>query len=120
METVWSDEVDAIFSVGIFLGNVGVRNWAIPHSNALAVLDRLADIGVGVLGGDVYLKREGTIELSYDNWYCNPEITESDKDFVNRSISYARTYVANYRAAPPNDIFFAFVPNVKQKPQGQV
>lgn len=112
METVWSEEVDAILSVGIFLGRVGVRNWAIPHSNALAVLDRLAEIGVGVLGGDVYLEQEGAIELSYDNWYCTPEIGESDEDFVNRSISCARTYLANYRAEPPKVVFFAIVPNV--------
>jgi len=111
MEKIWSSDVDAILGVGRSLEHIGVRNWALELDPALTALDQLSAIGVAVLGGDVYDVTEGSAEPSYDNWYCNREVGESQPEFVARSIAKAKSYINSYRASP-GSVIFAIVPSV--------
>ncbi len=107
METFWSFEIDPILSVGRSLADVGVRNWALSRVEALAALTKLTEIGVAVLGGDVYSVSGGGVESNYDNWYCNRDELESDSAFVERSIAVARNYILDY---PDETVLFVIVP----------
>lgn len=111
MEKFWSSEVDPILSVGRSLEDVGVRNWALSREDALVALTQLAEIGIAVLGGDVYSINGGFVESNYDNWYCNRDAHESDSAYVERSIAAARNYIVNYKA-PDGAVFFAVVPKI--------
>ncbi|MDD5276208.1 MAG: Imm40 family immunity protein [Methylovulum sp.] len=111
MKIFWSSEIDPILSVGRSLEDVGVRNWALRREDALVALTKLAEIGVAVLGGDVYSVSGGGVESNYDNWYCNRGKPESDSAFVERSIAAAMNYIANYRAEE-EAVLFAIVPKV--------
>lgn len=112
MENVWSREVDSILCVGSSLENSGVRNWAIGRQAALMALDRLAEIGVAVLGGDVYVSTDQGLESNYDNWYCNKNSGESESDFVTRSVKESINFIANYKMKNP-EVFFSIVPSIK-------
>ena len=114
MENIWSDEIDAILSVGRTLDSVGVRNWALDRDAALAALERLSAMKVAVLGGDVYAVSGVNVESNYDNWYCNRDSGEVDADFAERSIAKARSYIANYRVKS-GAVLFAIVPSVEMK-----
>ena len=110
MEMIWSSEVDSVLAVGRSLEDVGIRNWALNRGDALAALSKLAEIGIAVLGGDVYSVNGRIVESNYDNWYCNRNEFESDLDFVERSIAAAKNYIANYQA-PEGAVLFALVPS---------
>lgn len=110
METIWSKKIDAILSIGRPLKDTGVRNWALNKECALAALDQLAVAGIAVLGGDVYLEHDQTVQSNYDNWYCQRENGESYTAFVARSIMYSRAYVSNYNF-PSAPVLFAIVPD---------
>lgn len=107
MSSIWSDSIDPIFAVGHGLESVGVRNWALTRGDALLALQRLRDLGVAVLGGDVYILSDAGVESNCDNWYCDPRAEESAADFLNRSIDRARCYVSDYRS---ETALFAIVP----------
>ena len=109
MKTEWPDEVKEILSVGVPLTEIGVENWALMKVQALQALDKLEEIKVAILGGDVLSVKNNRIQYNYDNWYCNIEEHESDEDFIIRSLDVARKYICNYQCQG-EEIVFAFVP----------
>jgi len=112
MDTIWSAKVDPILNVGYPLSDVGIRNWGLTRTQALAALDHLAAEKIAVLGGDVY-EADGTmIQPAYDNWYCDRLPDETTDAFTERSISQARAYITKYTATTQRDILFSLVPDV--------
>lgn len=112
MTIVWSNQVDEILKIGCSLDQIGIRNWALTKEAALNALDKLLEIQVPILGGDVFEKINGVMRPKYDNWYCDPILDESKDDFVVRSIGIAKRYIENYQVNYPDIIFFALVPGV--------
>ena len=90
---------------GVSLESVGVNNYALNKTNALRLLDLLAEQKVAVLGGDVYVLKNNQLSLTYDNWYSDKGSSESDDAFCSRSISETEKYIKSYTNA---DAFFAF------------
>ena len=88
-------------------------NWALERNVALAALEKLAAMGVAVLGGDVYKISGSDIKSTYDSWSCNRDDGEFEGDFVERSIAKAKSYVSSYQAGA-EDVFFAIVPLIKE------
>lgn len=111
MQNIWSREIDFILNNGVLLKNNGVHNWALSREAALIALEQLSAMSVAVLGGDVYLMTAEGLKVSYDNWYCNRETAESEKNYVMRSIATAVRYIKNYQE-PSNNAFFAIIPEV--------
>ena len=113
MGKFWSCEVDSILGVGRSLEDIGVRNWALNQEDSLTALIKLTEIGIAVLGGDVYSVNGEFVESNYDNWYCNRDEHESDLAFVERSIIVARSYITNYKTQKES-VLFAIVPDVRR------
>jgi len=90
---------------GVSLESLGVNNYALNKTNALRLLDLLAEQKVAVLGGDVYVSKNNQLSLTYDNWYSDKDSSESDEAFCSRSILESEKYIKNYANA---DAFFAF------------
>lgn len=109
MRHIWSEQVDAILAAGRSLDGAEVRNWALAREDALLALEQLREIGVVVLGGDVYVVSGDAVVPSYDNWHCDQGDGESAADFLNRSIDSARNYISSYGSA---DAMFAMVPSI--------
>ena len=93
MEVVLSSKIDEVLKVGYSLNEIGVDNWALNKSEALEALDKLSELGVPVLGGDVYEDIKGAIKPNYDSWYCDKLSEESVNEFVNRSIKETINYI---------------------------
>lgn len=111
MGYLWSSEIDLILRVGRILTDIGVNNWGLRREVALMALDSLLSKNVAVLGGDVYIAAAGSVKPTYDNWYCNRISSESDEEFVQRSIAKAKEYVLGY-PAKQEAVLFSIVPNV--------
>ena len=92
------------------LEEIGIDNCAFPYEQAIMLVDMLRQSCVPILGGDVYLRLESSIEISYDNWYCDKKEDERDSVFVNRSCDVAETFIKEYkRKNAIKEPLFAFV-----------
>lgn len=111
MVTIWSDEVKTILSVGHPLEAVGVHNWALDRQQALQALDQLLTLDMPVSGGDVYRFGQGRMQLTYDNWYCDPGPNEARTAYAVRSIEKARDYISAYPLSDDAPTFFVLVPH---------
>jgi len=109
VQYVWSEQVDSILGAGESLEMLGVRNWALDQAGALEAVGRLSCQQIAVTGGDVYRPKNGRLEPTYDNWYCNRSDGERMCEYVERSIVIARNYISDY---PNSDggTFFSLVP----------
>ncbi|MBK3475711.1 hypothetical protein JJD66_06420 [Pseudomonas sp. MF6751] len=109
MNFIWSERIDAILNCGLLLESMGVQNWALRRDDALRVINELEALDVPILGGDVYQLGDGTVEHTYDNWYCDQEPDEPGSVFLRRSLVRARNYICSY---PNSDSLFAIVPGI--------
>ncbi len=109
MEYIWTAEVDRILSRGISLESEGIRNWAMTEPLAISAINEIAELGIPILGGDIYVSNIGRLQLTYDNWYCNKRDSENFNEYVARSQQTAISYIRKY--AKPT-ILFAIVPGV--------
>lgn len=92
------------------LEEFGINNVAFPREQALLLVDVFKKYGLSVLGGDVYMKTGSAIDITYDNWYCDKRVNESDGDFLKRSCDVAETYIKEYkRKNIIKEPLFAFV-----------
>ena len=112
MKIVWSEEVDAVLSVGYFMGPSGIRNWALSKNQAIAAIEKLEHMGVAILGGDVLVLTEPRYDYSYDNWNCEQQLGESKTEFVRRSAEIARNYIENYKLYNVK-CFFELAPDIR-------
>ena len=112
MSIIWSKKIDEILSVGCSLENEGINNWVLCKDDALLSLDKLLNIKVAVLGGDVYENIDGVLQSNYDNWYCDKIEEESKQEYLIRSVKAARAYIENYKHRNGDEIYFAIVPDV--------
>ncbi|RII26466.1 MAG: hypothetical protein CXR30_16435 [Geobacter sp.] len=110
MKVIWSEKIDTVLSCGQPLFQIGINNWALTKEDALLVLDKLLEIQVPILGGDVYHKNGETFHSNYDNWYCDQIEGELNSDYVTRSIDVARQYIINYQVETSNTVYFALIP----------
>lgn len=75
------------------LSALGIEEQAWRPEEAAQVLELLRPTGIAVLGGDVYIKRNGRVEPSYENWYAERGPQEMPAAFAIRSQSIAREYL---------------------------
>ena len=115
MNSIWSPQIDSILSGGRALDDAGIKNWGLPRDQALTAIDRIAQLRVPILGGDVHVVGDDSrVASTYDNWYCDRRPGESEDAFMDRSVASARAFVQSY--GPPSGlkgtVLFAIVPGV--------
>lgn len=99
-------------SLGHDLESIGVKGKALYKKDALAFIDLIRESEVAILGGDVFfLKSNGVITMTLDNWYCNRDISEGYGVYVQRSVDVADRYIQGYDNAlfDISTILFEFV-----------
>ena len=87
-------------SRGIPLRELGIADVALGRTDVLSAIELLRNASIPVLGGDVYFKRLGRIELAYANWHSDPEQGEDRQRFVSRSCFETENYIKSF---PPSD-----------------
>jgi hypothetical protein len=89
-----STEYDALLdSRGISLAQMGVREIGLRREDALLAVEFLRDAEIPILGGDVWYCRDGKFELTYENWYAEPNPIEDERAYAHRSCKIAEQYV---------------------------
>jgi hypothetical protein len=106
----WSPAVDEILSVGEQLTPLGSWNWVLPKASALSAVQQIGDLGISILGGDVYRREDGEIVFDYGGWHSDPQADEDRSDFILRSVAESVAYISAY---PNVDALFAIVPNLQ-------
>ena len=104
---IWNEYIDAIICVGRSLADLGVCNYALSQTESLIALAQFKEKGVAVLGGDVYILIHDSVEETYDSWHCDQDKSESDEEFLKRSIATSQDYIRAYRNS---NGLFALVP----------
>jgi hypothetical protein len=100
---------DFLSSHGIPLSPLGLSEFAVLAKDAAAFIELLRQENLPVLGGDVYLKVQSTVEVGYANWHVDKLPHESHRDFVNRSCDFALDYVRKYKPPESAQPCFGFV-----------
>lgn len=93
--------------------DLGIMNWALDRCSALAALNSFRIADIGVLGGDVYMASGIEINHTYDSWYCNKKVDETEVDFVLRSIVVAEIFISQYSPSV-SEVTFSIVPLIKE------
>lgn len=86
---------------GYSLTCIGVNEYAYDFVTSLKILEYVKSRNWIVLGGDVYLKNQGSIVATFDNWYYNP-VGKLDSE---KSISKAIDYLTRYSTIKKNAIY---------------
>ncbi|MFP4370525.1 MAG: Imm40 family immunity protein [Candidatus Kapaibacterium sp.] len=86
MDKIFSGKIDEILGIGIPLFDFGIHNWALTKEQALNALIQLKKYNIPVLGGDVYYFEENHPKSTYVNWFCDPKIHQTKKEFTLKSI----------------------------------
>ncbi|TWI03146.1 immunity protein 40 of polymorphic toxin system [Flavobacterium tiangeerense] len=104
-------QVDELLKKGQPIHEAGINSWAFLKKEALEILNRLEELNVFILGGDVYVLSYDFFKPNYDNWYCNRFSNETDIEFTKRSVKTAKDFIMNYNIVDTeaSQIFFAFV-----------
>ena len=90
---VWHDFIRAH---GISLESIGLQSRALTREESLTAIDFLQQVGIPILGGDVYYVEHGAIQPAYANWHVDRGEHESDQDFASRSWQFARQYLRDF------------------------
>ncbi len=104
---IWNENIDAIICVGRSLADLGVHSYALSQTESLIALTQFKEKSISVLGGDVYILIHNAVEETYDSWHCDQDKSESDEEFLKRSIATSQDYIRAYRNP---DALFALVP----------
>jgi hypothetical protein len=113
---IWSEEIDTVFKEkGIALFDMNDNNWVFTKRNALKIINKLKEMQIPVLGGNIFIKQKDIIQSANDNWYCEIRDTPVGETFLNFSIKKSRKYISKYRNKLKGKVLFAIVPLVEYK-----
>lgn len=94
-----------IESRGISLQEIGIDDVALNREDAICAIDLLRTSAIPILGGDVYIKNAGRIDLTYANWHSDPRANETRDQFAERSCLEARRYISDYPSSEAMPVF---------------
>ncbi|MFC0821253.1 Imm40 family immunity protein [Moraxella marmotae] len=75
---------------GVSLSEQGLKESVIQINRIDELLNLCSDLGLVILGGDMYRKTDKEFLPTYDNWYY-------DGDDMHQSIIEARQYIGDFR-----------------------
>lgn len=110
-----SEYLDILSKEGRPLDEIGVNEIALPRDAALKAIEALKNTALAILGGDVYKLVSGKPDLSYDNWYCNREASESASDYAHRSWTLAEKYIRDYKETGKQPVLYSLIVSGTEK-----
>ena len=81
---------------GFSLSELGTNEYALLRQDAITATFIIEDLGIPILGGDVYLQNPEGIDITYENWSIRHQINETLDKFVLRSCIYTRDYIDRF------------------------
>ena len=74
-----SSKIKQILSEGFCLQKYGINNWALTENQALLAIEKIKELNIAILGGDVCFRSNGIFQLNYDNWYVEKNSRRAKK-----------------------------------------
>jgi hypothetical protein len=87
---------ELLVSRGVSLAEMNVRDIGLFRDDALLAIDLLREAEIPILGGDVWYRRNGRFEPAYANWHTDPNPTEDQRTYSQRSCKTAEQYVRGF------------------------
>jgi hypothetical protein len=101
--------VQSLLSSGMDMQEFGSVNWAFRRADALEAASRFYELGIPILGGDVWEMREGRPFLTHDNWFCERLADEPLLSFVGKSVELTKDYIRSYSSDENGKYLFELV-----------
>lgn len=92
-----------LLNKSIPLDTIGINELGWRFQDIKDVIEFFADKDYAILGGDIYIEREGRIQSTFDNWYLNRDNREWH-DFVMKSKQKSIDYLQNYSERNKNNL----------------
>lgn len=89
--------------------NPGSNEVALPRRAAIDTLTAIKGLRISVLGGDVLMQQNDSLEYVYANWYCSKGDGESPNEYADRSLQYALSYISSFQPAFEFEPLFVLV-----------
>lgn len=89
------------------LKHLGFNEYAWDQNYILKVIHYLWEKKIIILGGDVYTRSNGVLEMAYANWYFNVDLADTMEHNVNHSVETAMKYINNY--SDKNNSYYSLV-----------
>ncbi len=99
-----------ILDRGIYLGTIGIDDFAWKWQDALLVIEYLSLKKTFILGGDVYAPRANRIRPIGDGWYATKSGYLPTFDEIENSRTKGLEYINKYVERNGDDFLFAIVP----------
>ncbi|MCK4766074.1 MAG: hypothetical protein KAW12_28000 [Candidatus Aminicenantes bacterium] len=78
---------------GYDLISMGVNGKALRQATALRAVEILEKNKIPILGGDILVIKNNTIDYTYDNWDCDEEDFSEYEDYLQKSWAISRKYI---------------------------
>jgi hypothetical protein len=90
-----SDYLNFLHAKGIALSdtNPGSTEYALKLEDVFSAVDLLNTSNTAILGGDILSKKNGKLNYTYENWYCQQQDKEESDKFISRSHLITREYI---------------------------
>lgn len=100
---------EKILEKSMSLEKYGMWDLVWKKDEAQKLIISLMHEDIGICGGDVYIVDSDGVEPAYDNWYCQPDQEETQKNYFLRSKQKALEYITKYPIDYNENIFFSLV-----------
>lgn len=90
---------------GVSLHEIGVNDFSLRREDALLLCALLEKASLPILGGDVYHLNQGTIEITYDNWFFSQHEGEKYENYKKRTVVESKVFIEKYMPTKDNILF---------------
>lgn len=101
--------LSSFLSKGISLVNMGINEICWAYDDILDIINYLYKKEYAILGGDVLVKNNGSIQYTYDNWYVEKKEYESLSKYLKRCRDESINYINKYVQLNNEDLYFVIV-----------
>jgi hypothetical protein len=88
---------------------LGVAEVGLTLKDALSAVVLAKEAGLSILGGDVYLLKDGKTIPAYANWYSDRRKEESINDYAKRTWQETEDYLQRFPKHDDAEVLFALV-----------
>jgi len=93
----------------VSLADVGIEELAWQPDDAREILELIKGTTVAILGGDIYSKRFGRFEPTYENWHVNRDPQEAPGAFAARALDISQSYLEKLKRRGAEELWVVFV-----------
>tara|TARA_R110002095_G_scaffold183233_1_gene160421 strand:- start:320 stop:694 length:375 start_codon:yes stop_codon:yes gene_type:complete len=115
------EEIEALLRRGMWMGKDGPPSWALTVDQLNAVLDKLQQLGVPILGGDLYEHVGGVLRSAYMSWYSDLKADETEAEYACRSVAETREYLKSIAEIANKYLYVAVIGECRtREPVGRI